>query len=135
MKKTLRIVGIVVAIVAVVLLGILAYHMFHPTVSLKKGGGVGVELFVVQVEPTLEFVPGGVKDEIAEFMDWHGKIIYEVAMKTSRPRDIRAFAEVKDGKMTLRCEGTYTTEDGETAEYFREKTFDFVFELDEEFLK
>lgn len=135
MKKTLRIVGIVVAIVAVVLVGILAYHMFHPTVSLKKGGGVGVELFVIQIESTLEFVPRDVKDEITEFMSWNNEISYEVAMKTSRPRDIQAFGEVKDGKMRLWFEGTYTTEDGETAEYFREKTFDFVFELDEEFLK
>lgn len=131
-KKLLIILVVLIAIVAARDFGTLAYKIHTTKVHVGVAGGKGGE----RIGMTLSgLAPEEVENQFIEVHVWNNLVVSELSKVVNEPADIRVSGEVKDGKTTLRCEGTCTTEDGENAKYFREKTFDFVFELDEEFLK
>ena len=75
-----------------------------------------------------------VKEKVLELFNWVAGIDYEL-FETSYvpPYDIKVSGENEGGKVTLRYEGYVTTQDGETAEFFREGTFDIDLIAEEDF--
>lgn len=131
-KKLLIILVVLIAVVSVGYIGTYAYHVHNSKVIIGVGHGSGMEtISMLTMGPT----SWDVQNKWMEVHMWNNLVITELSRETQQPRDIRVSGEVKDGKTTLRYEGTYTTKDGATAEYFEEKTFDFELDLDKQLLE
>lgn len=131
-KKLLIILVVLIAILAVRDFGTLAYKIH--TAKVMVGVTVGGKW--ERIGMTLSgLAPQKIENQFIEVHAWNDLVITELSREVQEPCDIRVSGEVKDGKTTLCYEGTYTTKDGETVEYFEEKTFDFVMDLDKQLLE
>lgn len=131
-KKLLIILVVLIAIVAARDFGTLAYKIHTTKVHVGVAGGKGGE----RIGMTLSgLAPQEIENQFIEVHAWNNLVVSDLSQVVNEPADIRVSGEVKNGKTTLRYEGTYTTKDGATAEYFEEKTFDFVMDLDKQLLE
>lgn len=69
--------------------------------------------------------PKGYIENTIAFSDWINGIMEDVYYVYKRPINLKAYGELKDGKVTFRYEGIVTTQEGETIDYLKEATFDF----------
>ena len=145
MSKRIKICCIVAAIViAALLISVAArwsynqYWSAHPRIVISRrigfGGGEDDKNEWIQVSFS-ERVPmnDSAQEKLFELFGWIAQIDQELFYTEPAPFDVRVSGENENGKVTLRYEGYITTEDGETVEYFREKTFDIDLISEEDF--
>lgn len=135
-KKIIISIAIILILVTTVPVLVYQYVSYHPDIRVGIGGGHGLEIISIAMT-TSSFIPVAkeIEDNIIEVGDWNNEVTTFLFNNTVQPRDIKVSGEVVDGKTTLRYEGYYTTKDGQTEEYFEEKTFDFVLVPNDELLK
>lgn len=135
MKKKVFAPVIIVLILICIVSGYI-YCSYNPNIRVGIGGGHGIEIIHLAYSTYFNVpVAKEIEANIIEFGDWNDEVVSELMEETMEPRDIKVSGEVVDGKTTLRYEGYYTSKDGQTLQYFEEKTFDFVLVPDEELLK
>lgn len=130
MKKKILI--IIIIFITVLLGGGYIYRLHHPHIEVGVGRGHGLEIIHIAFS---EPISKEIEKNIIEIGEWNDAVITELMNETIEPRDIKVSGEVVDGKTTLRYKGNYTSKDGQTLEYFEERTFDFVLVPAEELLK
>lgn len=130
MKKKIMLIIIILIILS--LGGGYIYRLHHPHIEVGVGGGHGLEIIHIAFS---EPISDEIEKNIMEIGEWNDAIVSELMNETVEPRDIKVSGEVVDGKTTLRYEGIYTSKDGQSLEYFEEKTFDFVLVSEDELLK
>lgn len=139
MKKKTIIKMLIIAVLVIPILGYL-YCSYNPLIHISAMRNIGSEgrneqLLIAMSTYFGVPVAKEIDEKCKEIGEWNNAIVVELAEKARAPRDIQVTGEVVDGKTILRYEGYYTTEDGQTVQYFEEKTFDFVLVPDEELPK
>lgn len=82
-----------------------------------------IMLYVGTDEHTV--APDGYIENTIAFSDWLNGIMEDVYYVYTKPINLKVYGELNGTKVTFRYEGTVTTQEGETIDYFKEATFDF----------
>ena len=118
------------------------YWSYHPRFVISRVVGYG-DIYGSGEDDENELIVGSfsarvpmaksISEKGLELLDWIAGIDYELFNTYAPPYDIKVSGENEDGKVTLRYVGYVTTQDGETIEYNKERTFDIDFIKDEDF--
>lgn len=141
-KKSIIILVLVLATLAIFALVCCLYYAYHPSVAIlyARGGSdysAGVfhseKIGVARGYHPDAPVAKSVKDELDRMHDWLDQVDVELLeYSKNRPYYIYVSGENENGKITLRYEGCVTDPEGKTEDYRREETF-HVFVRPEDF--
>ena len=140
MVKRLKIIIAVLSAIIVLLISLMAgcvYFAYHPYTSMTRSvaaGGIYAnedyhrERLMLAWSPTSHGIPmaESVRSEIYDYIYWSNSVDAELYDYVP-PFDVRVYGKIENGKTNLKYEGYVTTKDGETVDFLREYTADFVF--------
>ncbi|MEG1782188.1 MAG: hypothetical protein RR253_02940, partial [Oscillospiraceae bacterium] len=118
------------ALVIIIVLGIIAYNSYVPanfTISKCRVRSTDnyVEHFGMGWSPIMK-EPDIFNKRVDEIHKWNEECFTDIYENYIAPKEVFIYATIDNGKTILKYQGTVTTKDGQSIEYLKEKTFNFV---------
>lgn len=132
MRKSLKIVLVLVAAAIIIALAVTGCRIFYPKYNITRGyvsspsqPNYSGQYISVWHDPGVVLQNSKRSQNAGEIQKWLFAVSDDLNLYTA-PYSITVSGEVSGGSTTLRYAGVVTTPEGETVDYLNEKTFDFV---------